>query len=78
MADHDMFFDRLKRDIADKIQQLLLETGHPKLPGGEIQFTLAVRGGDSKHWLMIQINGAVPMPSANPPKPCRMQPQKGE
>ena len=79
MADYDMFFDRLKRDIVDKIRQVLLEDGPPELPGGrypqEIRFTFAVQGGDSRSWVMAQVNGAVPMPSANLPKPWRMHPQ---
>jgi hypothetical protein len=33
-----MFSVRKKREIADKVQQILRETNHPELPAGEIDF----------------------------------------
>lgn len=42
-----MFSVRQKREIADKVQQILRETNHPELPEGEIQFHLHVAGAES-------------------------------
>ena len=42
-----MFSMRQKREIADKVQQILRETKHPELPEGEIQFKLHVDGAES-------------------------------
>ncbi len=61
-----MFSVRQKRDIADKVQTILHNTGHPELPNGEIQFTLHVDGAESWSWADIQNNGAVISPSVNP------------
>jgi hypothetical protein len=60
-----MFSVRQKREIADKVQQLLRDTGHPELPAGEIQFTLEVRGAESWSWAVIRNNGAVSTPGVN-------------
>ena len=38
-----MFSVREKRDIADKIQNILRGTNHPELPAGEIEFHLHVK-----------------------------------
>ena len=38
-----MFSVREKRDIADKIQNILRGTNHPELPTGEIEFHLHVK-----------------------------------
>ena len=54
-----MFSVRQKCEIADKIQQILRETGHPELPEGEMQFRLHVDGADLWSWADIQNNGAV-------------------
>ena len=41
-----MFSVRQKREISDKIQQILRETAHPELPEGEISFALHVAGAN--------------------------------
>ena len=62
-----MFSVREKRLIADSIQKILSETGHPELPEGEITFLLHVRGAQpSWSWADIRNNGAVESPSVNP------------
>jgi hypothetical protein len=42
-----MFSVAQKREIANRIQQLLRETNHPELPEGEISFLLHVDGAES-------------------------------
>ena len=62
-----MFSVREKREISDKIQQLLRETGHPELPVGEIQFEIHITGIDpSWSWADIRNNGACTEPNVNP------------
>lgn len=61
-----MFSVRQKREIAEKVQSILRETGHPELPDGEIQFLLHVDGNESWSWADIRNNGAVATPSVNP------------
>lgn len=61
-----MFSVAQKRDIAEKVQQLLRDTGHPELPEGEIQFRLVIQGAESWSWADIRNNGAVPNPTVNP------------
>ncbi len=61
-----MFSARQKRLIADQVQQILRETGHPELPAGEIAFHLRVEGAASWSWADIRNNGAVSSPSVNP------------
>ena len=61
-----MFSVRQKREIADKVQEILRETNHPELPDGEISFVLKVEGKYGWSWAMIGNNGAVPNPSTNP------------
>jgi hypothetical protein len=61
-----MFSVRQKREIADKVQQILRETNHPELPEEEITFLLNVQGKTSMSWANIRNNGAVPNPSVNP------------
>ena len=61
-----MFSVQQKRAIADGVQKLLRETGHPELPEGEIQFDLHVRGADSWSWADIRNNAACRNPSVNP------------
>lgn len=61
-----MFSIRQKRDIADAIQKLLRETGHPELPDGEIVFELRVTGATAMSWAVIKNNGRVKEPSLNP------------
>ena len=61
-----MFSVRQKREIADKIQNILKETNHPELPEGEISFLLQVNGATIMSWANIRNNGAVSNPSINP------------
>jgi hypothetical protein len=60
-----MFSMREKREIADKVQEILRATGHPELPQGEIQFALHVVGAESWSWADIRNNGAVANPGVN-------------
>jgi hypothetical protein len=61
-----MFSLRQKREIADSVQRILRETGHPELPKGEIEFQLHVQGAEGWSWADIRNNGAVPKPGTNP------------
>lgn len=61
-----MFSIRQKREIAEKVQQTLRETGHPELPKGEIQFFLHVSGQAPWSWADICNNGAVGETDVNP------------
>ena len=61
-----MFSIQQKRDIANKVQDILRETQHPELPSSEIQFMLHVDGAESWSWADIRNNGAAPHPGVNP------------
>ena len=61
-----MFSVKQKRDIADAVQKILHETGHPELPEGEITFNLRVEGAAGWSWADICNNGAVDSPGVNP------------
>jgi len=62
-----MFSLREKRLIAEKIEFILRETGHPELPAGEIHFNLHVDGADpSWSWADIRNNADVTEPNVNP------------
>lgn len=61
-----MFSARQKREISEKVQAVLRETGHPELPEGEIVFVLQVAGAESWSWAAIKNNGAVKDPGVNP------------
>ncbi len=61
-----MFSVRQKRGIAAQIQAILRNTKHPKLPDGEIQFSLHVHGEENWSWAEIRNNGSVTAPSVNP------------
>jgi hypothetical protein len=61
-----MFSVRQKREIAEKIQQILRETEHPELPVGEIQFQIHIAGVAPCGWAVIQNNGAIATPQVNP------------
>ena len=61
-----MFSVRQKREIAEKVQAILRETGHPELPEDEITFHLHVKGAESWSWADIRNNGDVTNPSVNP------------
>jgi len=61
-----MFSVRQKREIAEAVQGILKGTGHPELPGGEVQFRLIVQGAEPWSWADIRNNGAVAVPAVNP------------
>lgn len=61
-----MFSVRQKREIAEKVQEILRETKHPELPEDEISFVLSVRGEEAWSWADIKNNGNVESPSVNP------------
>ena len=61
-----MFSVLQKREIADKVQQVLRDTNHPELPAGEISFMLHVDGAEDWSWADIANNGAVITPDVNP------------
>jgi hypothetical protein len=61
-----MFSVRQKREIAEKVQQILRETNHPELPKGEIRFQLHVYGAETWSWADIKNNGSVQTPDINP------------
>ena len=54
-----MFSIQQKRDIANRIQNILRCTQHPELPEGEIQFLIHIDGAESWSWADIRNNGAV-------------------
>lgn len=61
-----MFSVREKREVADAVQKILRNTGHPELPRDEIQFLLQVQGGAEWSYAKIRNNGAVNQPAVNP------------
>jgi len=61
-----MFSVRQKREISNRIQVILRETGHPELPKGEINFSLHVEGAESWSWADIKNNNVYSNPSVNP------------
>jgi hypothetical protein len=62
-----MFSLQQKRDIAQKVQEVLRATGHPELPKeGEISFSLHVDGAEAWSWADIRNNAAVEKPGINP------------
>lgn len=61
-----MFSVQQKREIADAVQKILRDTGHPELPETEIQFELKVNGAENWSWAFIRNNGAVTNPDVNP------------
>lgn len=60
-----MFSVAQKRDISNKVQEVLRSTKHPELPEGEIEFHLHIKGAESWSWADIKNNGAVPDPDMN-------------
>ena len=60
-----MFSVEQKREIAEKIQIILRETGHPELPTGEIQFQIHIEGAQPWSWADIKNNGSVKSPGMN-------------
>jgi len=63
-----MFSVRQKREIAEKVQQVLRDTAHPELPEPEqeIEFTLYVNGAEAWSYAEIRNNNAVVEPNVNP------------
>jgi hypothetical protein len=61
-----MFSVAQKRKIADDIQKILRDTGHPELPDGEIMFHIMVYGKEPWSWANIKNNGQVENPDVNP------------
>lgn len=61
-----MFSIKQKREISDKIQQILRQTNHPELPITEIQFHLHIKGAEEWSWADIKNNSAVINPTINP------------
>jgi len=61
-----MFSVKQKREISDKIQQILRETNHPELPKDEIQFHIYIEGAEKWSWANIRNNGSVANPAINP------------
>lgn len=61
-----MFSLKQKREIAEKAQAILRETGPPELPEGEIQFHLHVEGAEAWSLADILNNGSVPNPDVSP------------
>ena len=61
-----MFSVKQKREISEKVQQLLRATDHAELPPGEIHFLLHVDGAAPWSWADIRNNGAVEKPDVNP------------
>lgn len=61
-----MFSLNQKREIANKVQDILRATNHPELPASEIPFVLRVEGAQEWSWAVIQNNGSIPNPAINP------------
>jgi hypothetical protein len=61
-----MFSVRQKREISDKIQNLLRKTNHPELPNTEIEFSIHIHGANDWSWAIIKNNSAITNPSVNP------------
>lgn len=61
-----MFSVKEKREIANKVQEILRATEHPELPNHEINFVLEVAGAENWSWARIKNNGAIDKPSINP------------
>jgi len=57
-----MFSTSQKREISEKIQQILCDTNHPELPTGEIAFHIHIFGESAMSWADIENNGAVIVP----------------
>ena len=60
-----MFSMQQKREIADKIQQVLRDTNHPELSKDEIEFNIHIEGAEIWSWADIVNNGAVKNPEVN-------------
>ena len=61
-----MFSIQQKRTIAEKVQMILRETGHPELPKHEINFHLHVSGAERWSWADIHNNESVENAGSNP------------
>ena len=71
-----MFSIAQKRDISDKVQQLLRDTNHPELPEDEIHFHLHVDGKESWSWADIKNNGTIIVPQVNPWNEANSKPKE--
>lgn len=60
-----MFSVRQKREISDKIQNIIRATNHPELPKHNIEFEIRIKGAESWSWAVIKNNEAVKEPSVN-------------
>jgi len=60
-----MFSMREKREISERVQEILRQTGHPELPGTEIQFHLHVNGAQEFSCADIKNNGSAEFPGRN-------------
>jgi len=61
-----MFSVKQKREIANKIQEILRATDHPELSKGEINFSLHVNGAEDWSWADIKNNNSLTIPKLNP------------
>lgn len=61
-----MFSVKEKREISERVQEILRQTGHPELPKTEIRFRLHVNGAQAWSWADIENNSAINNPSRNP------------
>jgi hypothetical protein len=61
-----MFSIAQKREISDKVQEILRATEHPELPEGEVKFVLHIFGAEEWLWADILNNGSVRNPGVNP------------
>jgi hypothetical protein len=61
-----MFSIQEKRDLANKIQELIRATNHPELPSGNIKFRIHIDGAEAWSWADIQDNASVPITYLNP------------
>jgi len=60
-----MFSIAQKREIAEKVQEVLRSTDHPELPAGEIGFALHVNGNEWWSYAEIRNNGSITSPEKN-------------
>jgi len=60
-----MFSPELKKEISEKVQQILRETNHPELQNGDISFILHVDGAEEGSWANIRNNSNRSLPVPN-------------
>uniref|UniRef100_A0A6M3KWJ2 Uncharacterized protein n=1 Tax=viral metagenome TaxID=1070528 RepID=A0A6M3KWJ2_9ZZZZ len=61
-----MFSHELKKEISEKVQELLQTISHPELPEGEISFILHIDGKEYWSWANIRNNSdkSTPVPES--------------